>query len=77
LNYSEGRLPLQIDLAIEPVIRLVYNLNAGDKKLIAEGPSPSHRLQGIGSNPQPTKLHEKVAWFYRRLCEEYECQILP
>lgn len=31
----------------------------------------------IGTNPNSTKLHHRVAWFYRRLCEEYECPILP
>lgn len=23
------------------------------------------------------KLHERVIWFYKRLCEEYDCPILP
>ena len=27
--------------------------------------------------PHSNKLHERVIWFYKRLCEEYDCPILP
>ena len=39
--------------------------------------SPMRRYGNIGINPSSNKLHERVAWFYRRLCEEYDCPALP
>ena len=40
------------------------------------GQSPKRVALTVNS-PNTNKLHEKVAWFYRRLCEEYDCPILP
>ena len=49
-------------------------------RLFGDNLSPSRRVgqahtAGISANTN--KLHEKVTWFYRRLCEEYDCPILP
>ena len=46
-------------------------------KRMPEGRSPGRYALPIGISANTTRLHEKVAWFYRRLCEEYDCPILP